>query len=87
MAYALPSISTKRGALGEVVDHERTVLVVEPDAGEIATAMLRLLDNADLRRRLAEAGRREVEERFSAGRMVENTINVYEDVLRRRRKR
>jgi len=86
MSYALPSISTKRGALGEVLDHERTALVVEPEAGEIATAMLRLLDDEGLRRRLAEAARREVEERFSAGRMVQNTINVYEDVLRNRRK-
>jgi glycosyltransferase involved in cell wall biosynthesis len=86
MAYGLPSISTKRGALGEVVDHERTALVVEPSAGEIATAMLRLLSDKELRQRLAESGRREVQERFSAARMVENTIRVYEDVLRSRRK-
>jgi glycogen(starch) synthase len=86
MAYGLPSISTKRGALGEVVDHERTALVVEPSAGEIATAMLRLLDDEELRQRLAESGRREVQERFSVARMVENTIHVYEDVLRSRRK-
>lgn len=86
MAYGLPSISTKRGALGEVVEHERTALVVEPDAGDIAVAMLRLLDDADLRLRLARAGKREVEEHFSAGRMVQNTIHVYEDVLRNRRK-
>jgi L-malate glycosyltransferase len=86
MAYGLPCISTKRGALGEVVDHERTALVVEPDPGEIASAMLRLFNDEDLRRRLANSGRREVEERFSAGRMVQNTIQVYEDVLRNRRK-
>jgi glycosyltransferase involved in cell wall biosynthesis len=86
MAYGLPSISTKRGALGEVVDNERTALVVEPDAREIAIAMLRLLNDEDLRRRLGNSGRREVEDRFSAGRMVQNTIDVYEDVLRNRRK-
>lgn len=85
MAYGLPCISTKRGALGEVVDHERTALVVAPEAGEIAIAMLRLLNDKDLRRRLGSSGRREVEERFSARRMVQNTINVYEDVLRNRR--
>ena len=85
MAYGLSCISTKRGALGEVVEDERTALVVEPDGGELAVAMLRLLNNADLRRRLASAGRREVQERFSAARMVENTIAVYEDVLRNRK--
>jgi glycosyltransferase involved in cell wall biosynthesis len=83
MAAGLPSISTKRGALGEVVDNERTALVVEPDASEFAFAMLRLLNDVELRQRLSDAGRREVEQRFSAGRMVENTIGVYEDVLKK----
>jgi glycosyltransferase involved in cell wall biosynthesis len=86
MACGLPCISTKRGALGEVVDNERTALVVEPDAREISIAMLRLLNDEDLRRRLGNSGRREVQDRFSAGRMVQNTIDVYEDVLRNRRK-
>jgi glycosyltransferase involved in cell wall biosynthesis len=84
MAYGLACISTKRGALGEVVDNERTALVVEPNAGEIATAMLRLISDENLRERLSSSGRREVEERFSARRMVENTTHVYEDVLRKR---
>lgn len=84
MAYGLPCISTERGALAEVVDHERTALVVEPDAKEFAEAMLRIMTDADLRRNLGESGRREVIERFSAGRMVENTIHVYEDVLKER---
>lgn len=84
MAYGLPCISTKRGALAEVVDHERTALVVEPDAKEFAEAMLQIMADADLRRNLGESGRREVIERFSAERMVENTIHVYEDVLKER---
>jgi L-malate glycosyltransferase len=84
MAAGLPCISTKRGALGEVVDDGRTALVVEPDGKEFAAAMLRVRNDGALRRSLANAGRREVEERFSAGRMVENTIRVYEDVLRRK---
>lgn len=82
MAAGLPCISTNRGALGEVVDQERTALVVEPDGKELSVAMLRLLDDDDLRKKLGEAGRREVEERFSADRMVENTLRLYEDVLK-----
>jgi glycosyltransferase involved in cell wall biosynthesis len=86
MAVGLPCISTQRGALGEVADNERTALVVEPDGKEFAAAMLRLINDEALRQRLGSAGRQEVEQRFSAGRMVENTIRVYEEVLEKRRK-
>jgi glycosyltransferase involved in cell wall biosynthesis len=85
MAAGLPCISTKRGALDEVVDGERTALVVEPNGKEFAAMMLRLIDDEELRKKLGETGRREVEHRFSAARMVENTILVYEDVLKKRR--
>jgi glycosyltransferase involved in cell wall biosynthesis len=84
MAAGLPCISTNRGALGEVVAQERTALVVEPDGKQISVAMLRLLDDDALREKLAQAGRREVELRFSADRMVENTLSVYEDVLKKK---
>jgi glycosyltransferase involved in cell wall biosynthesis len=84
MAMALPSISTARGALAEVVDNQRTALVVEPNAQEFAQAMLLLMDSPELRGRLGVAGRKEVIERFSAERMVANTIQVYEDVLCKR---
>ena len=87
MAVGLPSISTSRRALAEVVDHERTTLVVEPNGEEFAAAMLRLLTDSGLRKKLSEAGRREVQERFSAERMVDCTIQVYEDVLEKRRSR
>lgn len=85
MAAGLPSISTSRGALAEVVDHERSALVAEPNGKEFAGAMLRLMSDTDLRKKLSEAGRREVQERFSVERMVDGTIQVYEDVLNSRK--
>ena len=84
MAWGLPSISTNRGALAEVVDHERAALVVEPNGGEFAAAMLRVMTDVGFREKLGEAGRREVRQRFSAERMVDCTIQVYEDVLAKR---
>jgi len=84
MAAGLPCISTARGALGEVVTSERTALVAEPDAGAFSEAILRLVNDSDLRRRLGEEGRREVELRFSAQRMVENTLRAYGAVLAKR---
>jgi glycosyltransferase involved in cell wall biosynthesis len=84
MAAGLPCISTSRGALGEVVGDGRTVLVAEPDGKAFAAAMLRLMQDAELRKTLGIAGRREVQQRFSADLMVENTIRVYQDVLKER---
>jgi glycosyltransferase involved in cell wall biosynthesis len=81
MAYELPCISTSRGALAEVVQAEKTALVAEPDGKEFAAAMLRLLNDANLRKQLGSAARQEVERKFSADLMVENTIRVYESVL------
>jgi glycosyltransferase involved in cell wall biosynthesis len=85
MAWGLPCISTARGGLNEVVDNGRTAIVVEPDGKEFAGAMLRLIGDPGLRKKLGEAGRREIEERFSAEQMVKDTIRVYEDVLTKRR--
>jgi len=42
-----------------------------------------LLVDAGLREKLGSAGRREIETRLSAEQMVENTIRVYKDVLRK----
>jgi glycosyltransferase involved in cell wall biosynthesis len=86
MAWGLPCISTARGGLNEVVENERTAIVVEPDGKEFADAMIRLLGDELLGKRLGEAGRCEIEKRFSAEQMVKNTIRVYEDVLTKRRK-
>lgn len=86
MAAGLPSISTSRGALAEVVDRDGTALVVEPNGKQFAAAMMRLMNDEGLRKKLSDAGRREVQERFSAGRMVDGTIRVYEDVLKSWRK-
>jgi glycosyltransferase involved in cell wall biosynthesis len=87
MACGLPCISTARGGLKEVVDNERSAIVVEPVGKEFAGAMIRLIGNPGLRKKLGEAGRREIEERFSAEQMVKNTIRVYEDVLTKWRTR
>jgi len=81
MAYGLPVVSTVRGALGEVVEDGRTAIVAEPTAEQFAVAMERLLLDRQLREKLGEAGREEIKKRFSADRMVENTLCVYEKVL------
>jgi L-malate glycosyltransferase len=82
MARALPCISTVCGGLGEVVEHDRTALVAEPNGPAFTAAMLRMIEDPQLRERLRDAAREHIQFRLSAERMVENTIKVYEDVLR-----
>jgi len=81
----LPCISTSRGALKEVVDHNRTALVCEPFGKEFADAMLQLVGDPSLQQGLGDAARREIEQRFSAERMAANTARAYEEVLKKRR--
>jgi glycosyltransferase involved in cell wall biosynthesis len=80
MAWGLPTISTARGGLAEVVDDGRTALVVEPEGKQFAAAMLRLLREPAFREMLGRTAREEVENRFSANRMVNNTLGIYEEV-------
>ncbi len=81
MAYSLPVISTTRGALGEVVEDGRTALVAEPSAEAFAAAMIHLMSDVALQKKLGDAGREEVKNRFSADRMVDNTLALYQQVI------
>ena len=81
MAFGLPAISTTRGALSEVVEDGRTAIVAEPDAKGFAAAMTSLVSDAEFQERLGEAGRQEMIKRFSADRMVTNTLAVYDEIL------
>jgi L-malate glycosyltransferase len=85
MAWGLPVLATARGGVPEyMADGKNGLLLTEPDPGMYSDAMLRLLSDEPLRMRLGQEARRGIEERFSAARMVENTIRVYEDVLKKK---
>ena len=58
MAYALPVISTRVGAVPDTVADEETGILVSPGDGDgLAVAMTRLVDDPDLRVAMGKAGR------------------------------
>ena len=62
----------------EVVVHEQTGLTVPPgDADALARAIARLLREPLLARRMGQAGRRRVEERFDEEKQVRRTEQLY----------
>lgn len=65
MAVGTPVVATAVGGIREIVRHEETGLLVPySDHAALASALDRLLGNADLRTRLVEAARRDAHERF-----------------------
>jgi glycosyltransferase involved in cell wall biosynthesis len=66
MASCVPVVAARAGGVVEIVDDGRTGMLVPPgDAAALAAALELLLRDPVLRRRLADAGRAEVEGRFS----------------------
>lgn len=69
MALGTPCVATPVTGIPEAVHHDRSgLLVPEADPHALATAIGRLLDDADLRTRLASAARGLVEEEFDVHR-------------------
>ena len=81
MAAGKPVVATSTGGIPEVVaDGETGTLVPPRDHQAMASAIVRLLNDADLRARMGAAGLRRVRQKFSAERMVQNTLRVYQRV-------
>jgi glycosyltransferase involved in cell wall biosynthesis len=82
MAYEIPSIAFSKGALSEIIEHEKSGLMVSgPYVMEISEATKRILRDRAFAASLGREGRKRVQEHFSAERMVEGMIQVYREVL------
>lgn len=82
LALRRPTVGTAVGGIPEVVVDGVTGRLVPPrDPEALAAAVLELLGDRALGARLAEAGRRHVEERFTVDAMVEGTLAVYRELV------
>ncbi len=82
MATGLPAVATPVGGTAEVLQDGVTGLLVPPrDVVGLETALDRLLADDGLRRRMGAAARRQVETDFGWGRIVRDTLHLYEDLL------
>jgi len=77
-------VATRVGGLAEVVEHERSGLLVAPeDPAALADALQRLLGDAALRERLAAAGRARLDALYHVDAMVGAYEELYRSVLAR----
>jgi len=85
LAAARPVVATRIDGVTEVVQHGTTGLLVPPqDPIALADAIILLLKDQGLARRLGEAGRKLVEERFAVSRMIEKVDRFYMTLLQKK---
>jgi len=87
MAASVPVVATAVGGIPEIVDHERTGLLMDapPTAADIQHALAGLVEDPDRRRRQGAAARVRFEAEFAAGHWARRTRTVYEEALARHR--
>jgi glycosyltransferase involved in cell wall biosynthesis len=81
MACQVPVVATKVGGNPEIVEDGKTGLLVESgDSRALANAILELLSNEDLRRKMGKIGRKRVES-LSWDSIVTNLLRLYKDMV------
>lgn len=82
MASSCPVVATRVGAIPEsILDGVTGILVPPRDSKAAANAILKLLNDDELRLRMGSAGRKRVEEHFSLEQWVNKTIELYEKAI------
>jgi glycosyltransferase involved in cell wall biosynthesis len=85
MAAARPVVMTDVGGVRDLVDHERTGLIVPPgDPAVLAQALIRLLDDDERRREMGQAARARVSRDFSIATTAARYEALFEQILSRR---
>ncbi len=83
MAAGLPLVASDVGGVPEVVTHEQTgLLVPSADPDSLADALERLWQSAELRHNLSGTARDVVEEEYHFSRVVNDTLELYQQTLR-----
>ncbi len=82
MAASLPVVATDiRGCREEVVDGRTGLLVSVGDVSDLAQAIMRLLSDGELARKMGQAGRERASELFDDRVVLERQIEVYRQLL------
>jgi L-malate glycosyltransferase len=83
MAYEIPSISYRRGALGEIIEDPQSGLLVEAaNTPAMCAAISKILRDPHATKKKAEAARLRIQQNFSAQKMVAATLALYKSLLR-----
>ncbi len=81
-AAGVPVVATKVGGVVEIIEDNKTGLLVLPkDPDAMARAVLRLLGDRNLVDHIVEQSQKRIDERYTLKHMAEATLKVYGEVL------
>lgn len=82
MACEKPVIGCISGALPEVIRHEKTGLLVNPDSPfDLSQALHKFLSDKRLAKKYGKAGRKLVIKEYSASKIVKPFVKLYEEII------
>jgi glycosyltransferase involved in cell wall biosynthesis len=82
MVCGTPVVATRAGALPEVVGEEGGGILVPPrDPHALAAAILKVLQEEELRKKMGVLGRQRVESLFTWPKVAERTVEVYKELI------
>ena len=82
LAMERPLVTTNAGGIVEsATDGVNAIVVKKKDPHALADGIIRMLGDPEMAKRLGEAGRRTIEEKFTTARMVERTLGVYRELV------
>ncbi|MFZ1728668.1 MAG: glycosyltransferase family 4 protein [Bacteroidota bacterium] len=85
MAFGIPVVAFDAGGLPEVIGGPKNgVLIENGNYSEFIDASCKLMRDPEERRRLGQAGRARVQSLFTPGRVAEETVRMYNEILDRK---
>jgi glycosyltransferase involved in cell wall biosynthesis len=87
MACGKPVVVSNLGSVPTVIEHDVNGILVPPgNIDMLRKKIVKVLKDKKLASRLGNAARKKVVKEFNLDKMVENTIKVYEDVIRKHKR-
>jgi glycosyltransferase involved in cell wall biosynthesis len=82
MSVGIPIVATKVGGIPELIEDGKDGILVEPEnPEELANAMLRLLDEGELRNLISSNAYKKIKEEYTIERYTRDLLNLYKEVI------
>ena len=82
MYFGLPVVITKGVGISREIGKASAGLVVEKDVKQVAEAILKILNNSELAKKISETGKKLVNEEFDSKKIAEKWIEEYNKIIK-----